>query len=141
MATQTNPNSLANLRPQPWRPGEKRNPHGRPKIAKFRRALDSVLAAKKKGESVPRLKLLLIAATDRAQTLAETAESLEELAQLVPRLNLFAVILDGKLPEDGKTATKESRVILVGGQVDRTEEVLSTSETVRLETGDGQADN
>lgn len=139
-----NPNAdSTHLAPYRFKAGQIANPKGRPKTAYFKRAFERVLLSKtlKDEKSVTVLRALLEDVVAKAQQLVNEAEDVSDLAQIVPLLKLISETLDGAKEVGDISGTKESRVILIGGKVDRTEEVLSVTETVRLETGNDEANN
>jgi hypothetical protein len=116
-----------------WQKGQSGNPKGSSEAARFRAALKKTLLSKKQAtDKDPQLNRLIQRAYDVA---------MKGRIDMIEFLKFVSVIMDGEALPAALTATKESRVYLVGGEVTKNEEIQSVSQTVRLETGDGGTDN
>lgn len=139
----------ANRKPGTFPPGTSGNRSGRPKVAPFRRAAERVLLARKAvadGKQVARLEHWLLVIYKQSVYCLETAGSAAQITEhmkaLAPVLVMLKEVMDGKANPVGIEAKKESRVVLVGGEIRETQEIQSVVETVTIETGreDGGVD-
>jgi hypothetical protein len=79
-------------------PGESGNPTGRPKTARFLRALERVMDAKKsigKGEEIIEIDSLLKSLNTKARELVENCKTTQEFIQIMPYLVQLHDWLDG----------------------------------------------
>lgn len=132
--------NLANLRPIT---DELRNKTkgGRPKIAAFRRALKRVFLAKEQaahmtvgGSASLKIDRLLLLTYDKLCVLVGECKSINELMAIQPFYQFVMDAMDGKelVPKADAVATKEHKTYLVGGEITRTEEVQTITQTAEI---------